>query len=218
MYITSFTGDNFDYKKHGYSGRYIKQVIIDIREKKKKRPYSNLILREAEVKHGLNYKTAKGVLDKMVLDNKIIVNTENSHFINTKSHSTSESEVKALVKRSNISPNISPNIFLFMLEFDPTMVAKRSNISPSISPKIFTRGSKKDWVEFRAEGCTVSRHLDTKKRKAIAAFFFYFLFRYFHCHRGLSGRASYPLSRPWAKFVPLHFLVAPLCYSFLIDA
>ena len=46
VYITSFTGDNFDYKKHGYSGRFIKQVIIDIREKKKKRPGSNLILRE----------------------------------------------------------------------------------------------------------------------------------------------------------------------------
>ena len=48
---------------------------------------------------------------------------------------------KTLVKRSNISLKISPNI----------------------SPNIFTRRSKKDWVEIRAEGWTVSRHFDPKK-------------------------------------------------------
>lgn len=74
----------------------IKQVITDIREKKKKKPDSNLILREAEAKHGLNYKTAKGVLDQMVQDNKIIVNTENSHFINNKSYATSEFEINEI--------------------------------------------------------------------------------------------------------------------------
>ena len=31
-------------------------------------------------------------------------------------------------------------------------LVKRSNISPNISPNIFTRRSKKDWVEVRAEG------------------------------------------------------------------
>ena len=82
--------------------------------------------------------------------------------------------------------------FYFMLECDPTMVVKRSNISSNISANIFTHRSKKDWVDVRAEGCTVSRHFDPKKRRAIAAFPFYFLFRYFHCHRGLSGRASHP--------------------------
>ena len=74
----------------------IKQVITDIREKKKKKPDSNLILREAEVKHGLNYTIAKDVLDQMVQDNKIIVNSENSHFINNKSYSSSQSEVNEI--------------------------------------------------------------------------------------------------------------------------
>ena len=74
----------------------IKQVITDVREKKKKKPDSNLILREAEVKHGLNYKTAKGVLDQMIQDNKIIVNTENSHFINNESYFTSESVINEI--------------------------------------------------------------------------------------------------------------------------
>ena len=74
----------------------IKQVITDIRETKKKKPDSNIILREAEVKHGLNYKTAKDVFDQMVQDNKIIVNSENSYFINNKSHSTSESKVNEI--------------------------------------------------------------------------------------------------------------------------
>ena len=90
------TGDNLFIKNTDILEDIIKQVIIDIQEKKKKAPYSNLILREAEVKNGLNYKTAKGVLDQMAQDNKIIVNTENSHFINNKSYSTSESEINEI--------------------------------------------------------------------------------------------------------------------------
>ena len=96
------TGDNLFIKSMDTLEDIIKQVIIDIREKKKKKPDSNLILREAEVKHGLNYKTAKGVLDQMVQDNKIIVNTENSHFINNKSHSTSESDVSEIHGSSDL--------------------------------------------------------------------------------------------------------------------
>ena len=87
------TADNLFIKSMDTLEDIIKQVIIDIREKKKKIPDSNLILREGKVKHGLNHKTTKGVLDQIVQDNKIIVNTENSHFINNKSHSTGESEV-----------------------------------------------------------------------------------------------------------------------------
>ena len=59
-------GDNSFIKRMDTLEDIIKQVITDIREKKKKKPDSNLILREAEVKHGLNYKIAKDVLDQMV--------------------------------------------------------------------------------------------------------------------------------------------------------
>ena len=90
------TGDSLFIKGMNTLEDIAKQVMIGIREKKKDKPDSNLILREAEIKHGLNYKTAKGVLDQMVQDNKIIVNTKNPHFINNKSHSTSESEVNEI--------------------------------------------------------------------------------------------------------------------------
>ena len=90
------TGDNLFIKSIDTLEDIIKQVITDIREEKKKKPYSNLILHEGEVKHGLNYKTAKDVLDQMIQDNKIIANSENSHFISNKSHSTSQSEVNEI--------------------------------------------------------------------------------------------------------------------------
>ena len=68
----------------------IKQVIIDIREKKRKKPDTKFILREAESKHGLSYTSAKSVLDQMIKDKKIIVNEEDSHFINSKANSINE--------------------------------------------------------------------------------------------------------------------------------
>ena len=49
----------------------IKQVIIDIREKKRKKADTKFILREAESKHGLSYTSAKSVLDQMIKDKKI---------------------------------------------------------------------------------------------------------------------------------------------------
>ena len=64
------------------SENIIKQVITDIREKKKKKPDMNLILREAESKHGLSNTGAKSVLGQMIKDKKIFVNEEDSHFIN----------------------------------------------------------------------------------------------------------------------------------------
>ena len=101
----------------------------------------------------------------------------------------------------------------FAQHFFSMLVVKRSNISPNI----FMRRSKKEWVEIRTESCSVSRHFDPKKRKTITSFPFYFLCRNFHSHRGLSGRASLPpIASP--KLIPLRFLVAPLCYSFFIDA
>ena len=68
----------------------VKQVIADIREKKKKQPDTKLILRGAESKHGLSYTCANSVLDQMIQDKKIIVNEEDSHFINSKANATNE--------------------------------------------------------------------------------------------------------------------------------
>ena len=65
----------------------IKQGITDIREKKKKKPDTNFILHDAESKHGLSYSCAKSVLDQVIKSKKVIVNEEDSHFINSKANS-----------------------------------------------------------------------------------------------------------------------------------
>ena len=62
----------------------IKQIITEMREKKKN-PDMNLILHEAESKHGLSYTSSKSVLGKMLKEKEICVGEEGSHFINDQS-------------------------------------------------------------------------------------------------------------------------------------
>ena len=95
----------------------IKQVITDIREKKKKKPDTNFILREAESKHGLSYTCAKSVLDQMIKDKKLIVNEEDSHFINSKANSINE-PANITNDSEKISPHTPPSTKASVLGYE----------------------------------------------------------------------------------------------------
>ena len=96
----------------------IKQVIIDIREKKKKKPDTKFTLREAESKHGPSYTSEKSVLDQtlfLIKDKKITVNEEDSHFINSRSNSINEAVNKTIPlepEDSKLEDASSPGIII----------------------------------------------------------------------------------------------------------